>query len=273
MKRSLLPKIARADMAMTLALSEPQTVRWDPYLISTEAAARDGGYVINGVKLFVSDAHVADHFICAARTSGSPADKDGITLFLVDAKKPGIGILPLQTVAGDKQFEVAFTDVRARSADIVGALDKGGEHLDTILQHAAICKCAEMVGGATRVLEMSAAYAKERKQFGKPIGSFQAIQHHCANMLIDLEGSRYITYKAAWMLGQRIPCAKEVSIAKAWVSDMYRKVTALGHQVQGGSSFMEEHEMPLFSRRAAASAVAFGDAKHHRGLVARSLGL
>jgi alkylation response protein AidB-like acyl-CoA dehydrogenase len=273
MKRRWLPKIARADTILTLALSEPQTFQWDPYLISTAATAQGDGYRISGVKLFVPEAHVAEHIICAARTSGLPSDTQGITLFLVNAKEPGIVIQPLKTIAGDKQFEVAFENVSVRATDVIGELNHGGEHLDRILQYAAICKCAEMVGGAGKVLEMSAAYAKERKQFGKPIGSFQAIQHHCANMLIGLEGSRYITYKAAWMLGEKIPCAREVSVAKAWVSDMYRNVVALGHQVQGGSAFMEEHEMPLFSRRAAAAAVAFGDARYHRRVVARALGL
>jgi 3-oxocholest-4-en-26-oyl-CoA dehydrogenase beta subunit len=273
MKSNLLPKIAKADTAMTLALAEPQTVQWAPHLIATTAAAQGGGYTINGIKLFVPEAHVADHIICAARTAGDSADTHGKTLFLVDAKKPGIGLQPLQTIAGDKQFEVAFENVSVAPTDILGELNQGGEHLDTILQYAAVCKCAEMIGGAAKVLEMSAAYAKERKQLGKPIGSFQAIQHHCANMLIDLEGSRYITYKAAWMLGEKISCTREVSVAKAWVSDMYRKVAALGHQVQGGSAFMEEHEMPLFSRRSAAAAVAFGDARYHRSVVARSLGL
>jgi 3-oxocholest-4-en-26-oyl-CoA dehydrogenase beta subunit len=272
-KKELLPKIAKADIAMTLALTEPQTTQWAPWIIYTAATGHREGYVINGIKLFVPDAHVADYFICAARTSGNAADRHGVTLFLVDAMKPGIKLQPLKTIAGDKQFEMTLADVSVRSADIVGELNKGSEHLELILQYAAISKCAEMVGGAARVLEMSAAYAKERKQFGKPIGSFQAVQHHCANMLIELEGSRYITYKAAWMLDQKIPCRREVSIAKAWVSDMYKKVTSLGHQVQGGSAFMEEHEMPLFSRRAAAAAVAFGDAKYHRSLVAESLGL
>ncbi|MCP4024169.1 MAG: acyl-CoA dehydrogenase, partial [Desulfobacteraceae bacterium] len=197
----------------------------------------------------------------------------GISVFLVDTQTPGIEILPLKTVGGDKQSEVIFNNVKVPSSNILGKLDQGSIYLKTILKYAAICKCAEMVGGADKVLEMASAYAKERKQFGKQIGSFQAIQHHCANMLIDLEGSRYITYKAAWMLWNNVSCDREISIAKAWVSDMYKKVTALGHQIQGGAAFMEEHDMPLYSRRAIATAIAFGDAVYHRKEVARLIGL
>jgi alkylation response protein AidB-like acyl-CoA dehydrogenase len=242
-------------------------------LITVEAAADSDGYVINGTKLFVADAQAADYIICAARTSGSRADPTGITLFLVDAKTSGIELKPLRTIGGDKQFEIGFKDVRVRNENILGQLDQGGAHLKRILQVAAVGKCAEMVGGAARVLEMSSAYAKERQQFGKPIGSFQAVQHHCANMLIDLEGSRYITYKAAWMLDNRLACDKEVAIAKAWVSEAYKKTAALGHQVQGGAAFMAEHDMSLFSRRAAAAAVTYGDAGHYREVIAGLIGL
>jgi len=192
---------------------------------------------------------------------------------MVDARSPGIELSPLKTIGGDKQFEVIFKKVKVAKSNILGGLNQGSVLLKDILKYAAICNGAERVGGAEKVLEMASAYAKERRQFKKQIGSFQAIQHHCANMLIDLEGSRYITYKAAWMLGNNIPCDREISIAKAWVSDSYRKIVALGHQVQGGSAFMEEHDMPLYSRRAAAAIVAFGDAGYHREQVACLVGL
>jgi len=269
----LLPKIADGQLVTTLALTEVATTRWDPNLVTVDAAADSGGYVINGTKLFVPDAHVADYIICVARTSGDSADPAGITLFLVNAKTPGIEVRPLQTIGGDKQFEICFKDVKVQGENILGKLNQGGDHLKRILQVAAIGKCAEMAGGAERVLGMSAAYAKERQQFGRSIGSFQAIQHHCANMLIDLEGSRFITYKAAWMLDNHIACDKEVAVAKAWVSEAYKKIAALGHQVQGGAAFMAEHDVTLFSRRAAAAAVTFGDAGYYREVVAGLIGL
>jgi alkylation response protein AidB-like acyl-CoA dehydrogenase len=262
-RRELLPKIATGDMTLTLAIAEPDTTKYDPYLIKTNALPHDNDFVIEGTKLFVPDAHVADWIICAARTAGEQNLKEGITLFVVDRKTPGIECAPLKTIAGDKQSEVLFQKVHAPEQHILGGLNNGGKHLENILQKAAVGKCAEMVGGAQKVLEMAANYAKER----------EAVQHHCANMLIDVEGSRFITYKAAWMLSKGIPCTKEVAAAKAWVGEACRRVSALGHQVQGGTAYIIEHDMPLYSRRAKAAEVSFGDASFYRSIMAQQIGL
>ena len=136
-----------------------------------------------------------------------------------------------------------------------------------------MAKCAEMVGGAQKVLEITTSYAKKREQFGQVIGSFQAVQHHCANMLIDIDGGKYITYQAAWMLSEGIPCDREVAVAKAWVNEAYKRVVTLGHEILGGVGYMAEHDMTLYSRRAKAAEFAFGDAKFHRGVVAKDIGL
>jgi len=140
-------------------------------------------------------------------------------------------------------------------------------------EKAAVAKCAEMVGGLQTTFDMTVAYAKERKQFGKPIGSFQAVQHHCANMVIDVDGARFITYQAAWRIAEGLPAGMEASMAKAWTSEASRRVTVLGHQIHGAISFCEEHDMHLFYRKAKAGAVAFGDGDHHLEKVARQLGL
>jgi len=229
--------------------------------------------VINGTKLFVPDAHVADYMVCAARTSGRAGAREGITLFMVDSKTPGISLTPMKTLAGDKQFEVDFQKVVVPGDHLLGALNQGGAILEQVLRKGAICKCAEMLGGAQKVLEMATEYAKEREQFGRPIGSFQAVQHHCSNMLMDIEGSRYITYKVAWMLEQGISCAKQVSAAKAWTSEAYKRVVGLGHQIMGATGYIIEHDMPLYSRRAKIAELALGDAGFHRELVAKELGL
>ena len=143
--------------------------------------------------------------------------------------------------------------------------------MQRVLQKAAMAKCAEMVGGGQQILDMTVAYAKEREQFGQLIGSFQAVQHHCANMLIDMEGCRWITYKTAWMIDEHMPYDKEVSIAKAWCSEAYRRIVALGHQVFGGIGYMEEHDLPLYFRRARVAEAAFGDASFHRKIVAEHI--
>jgi alkylation response protein AidB-like acyl-CoA dehydrogenase len=130
-----------------------------------------------------------------------------------------------------------------------------------------------MIGGAQKVLEITTSYAKKREQFGKVIGSFQAIQHHCANMLIDIDGGKYITYNAAWMLSEGLPCNREVAAAKVWVNEAYKRVVALGHEILGGVGYMTDHDMTLYSRRAKAAQIAFGDASFYRKIVAQNIGL
>lgn len=268
-----LTKIAGGDMIFTLALNEPGATRYDPPLITVKATAERESYIIDGIKLFVPDANVADYMICVARTEGEPDSREGISLFLVDARSPGIKCTLLKTVARDKQCEVILDRVKVPGRYILGELNKGWTCIEKMLQKAAVAKCAEMVGGAQKVLELTTSYAKKREQFGQVIGSFQAVQHHCANMLIDVDGGKWITYKAAWMLSEGIPCNREVAAAKAWVSEAFKRVVSLGHEVLGGVGYMAEHDMPLYSRRAKAAEFAFGDANFHRKVVAQEIGL
>ena len=272
-RSEFLPKIASGDMIFTLALTEPATTKYAPSLISVKATAEQNDFIIDGTKLFVPDAHIAGYIVCAARTRGDAMSRDGITLFLVDAKTPGISCTQLKTIAGDKQCEVVFNKVKVPGDNILGGLHNGWTHIEKLLQKAAVAKCAEMLGGAQVVLEMTTNYAKERIQFERPIGSFQAVQHHCANMVIDVDGGKFITYKAAWMLSEGIPCTREVAVAKAWVSEAYRRVCLLGHQVMAGVAYMVDHDMPLYSTRAKAAELAFGDANFYQEVVAQELGL
>lgn len=271
--RTFLPKIGAGELVLTMAISEPQNRKYDPFRVGVKAEAKENDFIINGTKLFVPDAHVSDYIICTARTSGDQRSKEGVTLFVVSSKSPGIHMTPMKTLAGDKQFEVDFKEVSVPNDHVLGQIDQGGEILEKILQKGAICKCAEMLGGSQKVLEIATEYAKEREQFGRPIGSFQAVQHHCSNMLMDIEGSRYITYKVAWLLGEGIPCTKQVSAAKAWTSEGYKRVAGLGHQIMGATGYIIEHDMPLYSRRAKIAELALGDAGYHRDVIAKELGL
>lgn len=137
----------------------------------------------------------------------------------------------------------------------------------------ALAKCCEMLGGAQQVLEMTVEYAKTRMQFGRPIGSFQAIQHHCANMAIDVETSRVITYRAAWMASEGLLCTKEVAMAKAWMANAYRRTIALSHQIHGAIAFTTDHDLHLYTRRAKAGEVTFGDIRFQQDKVAQEIGL
>ena len=269
-KRRLLPQICDGQHIVTLALTEP-SARWDAAGIQTTAAQNaDGAWTLNGTKLFVPNAHVADTYIVAARTGDAERD---ITLFFVPGDADGVTQTLLKTIASDRQSEITLDSVSLPSEAALGEVNKGWDTIEKVLAWGAIGKCAEMVGGAEQVLEMTVEYAKQRTQFGRPIGSFQAIQHHCANMATDVEGSRYITYQAAWLLSEGEAAAQEVAMAKAWVSDAYRRICALGHQCHGAIGFTKEHNMQLYSRRAKAAELAFGDTDFHLETVADGLGI
>lgn len=269
-KRRLLPQICDGQHIVTLALTEP-SARWDAAGIQTTAAQNaDGSWTLNGTKLFVPNAHVADTYIVAARTGDAERD---ITLFFVPGDADGVTQTLLKTIASDRQSEITLDGVSLPAEAALGEVNKGWDTIEKVLAWGAIGKCAEMVGGAEQVLEMTVEYAKQRTQFGRPIGSFQAIQHHCANMATDVEGSRYITYQAAWLLSEGEAAAQEVAMAKAWVSDAYRRICALGHQCHGAIGFTKEHNMQLYSRRAKAAELAFGDTDFHLETVADGLGI
>jgi alkylation response protein AidB-like acyl-CoA dehydrogenase len=269
-KEEYLPKISNGEIVLTLALTEP-SARYDASSITVKATANGNDYIISGTKLFIPDAHIADYMLCVARTSEQIKAEDGITIFIVDTKNPGISCKVLDTIK-DKLCEVVFDQVRVPKENILGQLDRGWSELRKTIERASVAKCCEMVGGAQQVLEMTVTYAKERVQFGRPIGSFQAIQHHCADMMIYVDGSRLITYRAAWMLSQGIPCTKEVAVAKAWTGEAYRKVIFLGHQVHGGIGFTLDYDLQLYFRRAKAAEVTFGDANFYSDIVADEMG-
>jgi len=271
-KKEFLPKISNGDLILTLAQTEP-SAKYDPASITVKAVPDKDDYVISGTKLFVDNAHIADYIICVARTKNGASPEEGITLFLVDTGTAGLTTTLLKTIAGDKQCEVIFDNVRVPKKNMLGELDKGWPVVEKTLEKATVALCAQMVGGAQAALDMSVAYAKDRLQFGRPIGSFQAIQHYCANMVTDVDGSKYITYEAAWKVSEGLPATMEVSMAKAWVSEAYRRVTLLGHQIHGGIGFCIDHDMPLYFKRAKAGEPTFGDADWHREIVATQLGL
>jgi alkylation response protein AidB-like acyl-CoA dehydrogenase len=156
---------------------------------------------------------------------------------------------------------------------VLGKIGQGWRVLEKIILMAAVAKSAEMSGGARRVVEVAVQYVKEREQFGRPVGAFQAVQHHCANMLTYADTIKYMALHAAWKIGSGLPFEKDASMCKAWVSDSYRKLVGLGHQVIGGMGFMEEHDMHFYFERAKTAEVMFGDADFHREMVAQRMGL
>jgi alkylation response protein AidB-like acyl-CoA dehydrogenase len=271
-KKEFLPKVANGEMIFTLALTEP-SADYNAASIKTKATARNDGYVINGTKLFVPDANVANYILCVARTKEGKNPEDGVAVFLVDTKSPGVKCTLLKTLARDKQCEIIFDNVTVPKKNILGKPGQGWPIVEGAIQKATVAKCAEMVGGAQAALEMAVRYAKERVQFGRPIGSFQAIQHYCANMVTDVDGSRFITYKAAWEVSEGLPATMDVAIAKAWTSEAYGRVTLLAHQIFGAIGFTMDHDIHLYYRRAKAGEIMFGDGDFQRAIVASELGL
>jgi len=269
-KQEYVSRIANGELIMSLALTE-ESGRYDPEGIQMRASPKGDSFVLDGRKLFVPDAHVSEWIICVARTSEAPSPAEGISLFLVKNEGPGVVCKVLPSLAKDKQSEVRFQGVSVPAARVLGSLGTGWKSLEGVLRRAAVAKSIEMVGGAQQVLEMTVAYAKERVQFDRPIGGFQAVQHHCANMAIDIDVARHLAYLAAWKLDEGMPCIAEAAAAKAWTSDAYRRVASLGHQVHGAIGFTLDHDMQLYSRRAKAAEVALGDADFHRSILAYEL--
>jgi alkylation response protein AidB-like acyl-CoA dehydrogenase len=268
-KQEYLPKLIRGEKVFTLALTEPGCHHYDASSVTIKATADGSNYIINGTKLFVPNAHIADYLLCVARTK----PKDGITIFLADAKNPKINYTVLKTIADDKLCEVVFDQMPVPKASILGRMDEGWDAVQKIIERAAVGKCCEMVGNMQQVLEMTVDYAKERKQFDRPIGSLQVIQHYCADIATDVDGARFSTYQAAWMLSERLPCTKEVAIAKAWTSQASQRVVALAHQIHGAIGVTIEHDLHYYTKRAKAAELAFGDANFYREVVANEMGL
>jgi alkylation response protein AidB-like acyl-CoA dehydrogenase len=270
-KQYMLPKIAAGEVIMTLALTEP-SAKWDADGVQLEAKKSGSDYVLNGTKLFVPDAHVTDNMIVAARTSKGKSPEEGVTLFFVDSKADGISYEVLKTIAADKQCEVTFKDVKIPADWVLGEVDKGWPIAERVKKLATVAACAYLVGLAQMDFDVTLNYAKERVQFGRPIGSFQAIQHKLADAVIDVDGSRFITYKAAWSLQEGEPDADlMVSMAKAWTSDASRRVVAQGQQIHGGIGFTKEYKIQLYFRRQKWMELMWGDADYHRELVAQKL--
>jgi alkylation response protein AidB-like acyl-CoA dehydrogenase len=271
-----LPKIAGGEARATLALTEEHGL-WDAAGIQLAAKPSKGGYTLTGTKLFVPDGHTADVLVVAART-GKPTAEDpqaGVSLFLVPRDTRGVSVTPLPTMDQTRKLsEVTLARVELGPEALLGTADRGWSPLARVLDRATVALCAEMCGGAQKVLEMCTDYAKIRTAFGKPIGTYQAVKHKCADMLVAVENAKSITYYAAWAVDEGVPEAPlAAAMAKAYVSDAYRKAATDGIQLHGGIGFTWEHDLHLYFKRAKSSEVTFGDATHHRERVASLINL
>lgn len=265
-KKDLLPKLTSGELIMIPCFIEPDPTMGD-IKIKERVNLKEGHYLLSGTRLFVPYARSADWFLYESKT------KEGKTLFLVKSGNPGISCNLLETLASDKQCEVVLDRVSLPASYVLRRRGKSAEIKKHIEQWGALCESAYILGLLEKVLEMTVKHAKSRVQFGKPIGSFQAIQHRCADMVTEIDKLKFLTYHAAWKLTEGIPAGKEISMAKARASDASRRVTLQGIKIHGGIGITQEFDLQFYFRRAKAAEVAFGDGDIHREHVAQCLGL
>jgi alkylation response protein AidB-like acyl-CoA dehydrogenase len=269
-KARLLGPIATGEGTATLAHTEAGG-ELGPQGIQMAARADGNSFLLNGTKRFVLDAHVADTLVVAVRTSEDDSPQRGISLLAVDSSSDGVSVSQLRAMDMTRRLcDVTFEGVRVGSDSLLGEVDRGWLPLERALHKSAALLSAECVGGAQQVLDLSVAYAKERVQFGRPIGSFQAIKHKCADMLVDVELGRSAMYFAAWAAAtDDEELALSASMAKAYCGEAYSRVASDGIHVHGGIGFTWEHDMHLYFKRAKTNEVLLGDPAYHREQVAR----
>ncbi|MBI2525060.1 MAG: acyl-CoA/acyl-ACP dehydrogenase [Candidatus Rokubacteria bacterium] len=263
-KDTWLPAIASGEKRATAALIE-ETLDWDPASTTATAVRSGDGWKVSGLKRFVPWAHVADVVLVPAR------GPEGLSLFLVDPRQAGVTLSRMVGIdLGSRWSELRLENVGVGANAVVGQPGGAGPLLEALLRRAAVCASAEMLGAARRCVDMSVEYAKVREQFGQPIGSFQAIRHRCAEMLLETENSHSAVYYAAWALEAGAEdAAVAASICKSYVSESARRACGDAIQVHGGIGFTWEYDLHLYMKRAKALEPLFGDAEFHRELVAR----
>jgi alkylation response protein AidB-like acyl-CoA dehydrogenase len=263
LQKELLPDVCAGDRILALALQERG--RFAPYAIETTATRDGGGYRIRGEKLFVLDGHVADQIVVTTRTSGSPGDRDGLSLFVLDANTEGVSVQRTLLVDGRGAARVRFEDAAVDGARILGGVDVGAEVLDTVLDRATIGLSSEMLGTFEEAFERTLTYLKTREQFGVKIGTFQGLRHRAAHMFSELEFTRSVVRNARSAIDEgRDDVSQCASAAKARCSDAAVLIGGEALQMHGGIGMTDEEEIGLFAKRLKAAEVTLGDASYHR---------
>ena len=269
-KQDILPAVADGEMVLTWAVHE-RDARLIPEAMNLEAKADGDGWILNGTKMFVDNFVVAQRCLVACRTSPASDANQGISLFLVDPNGTGVNQTALVTLAKDKQSRVDFKDHRIESAALVGEIDQGWPIIEAMLDRGTALLCCQMVGAARKDSEMAIEYAKNRVAFGRPIGSFQSVQHMLADMLLHVDGGEMLTFEALWKLDQGLPASVEVSQAKAFCNEKCESVVRTSQVIHGGIGFMMEFDLHLWFRRVTAWTMRMGTTYDHRAKIASAL--
>jgi len=269
-KQDILPAVSDGVMVLTWGIAE-RDPRLIPEAMTLQATADGDGWVLNGTKMFVDNFVVAQRCLVAARTTPASDSNQGISLFLVDTNGTGVNQTALTTLAKDKQSRVDFKDHRVESTALVGELNQGWPIVEAMLDRATALLCCQMTGAARKDAEMAIEYAKNRVAFGRPIGSFQSVQHMLADMLLHVDGGEMLTFEALWKMDEGLPASVEVSQAKAFCNEKCESVVRTSQVIHGGIGFMMEFDLHLWFRRVTSWTMRLGTTYDHRARIASAL--
>ena len=269
-KGTYLPRIIAGETVIAFALQESNGY-YDPRGVTTRAETAGDGFVLSGAKMFVEFASGADLLLVVARSEGEAPSSDGLTMFLVDPKGTGVTMTPLPTMARDRQYQVVLEGVRVPRENVLGPVGQAWSLLEGVVQRGAVTFCAYTVGAAEKMHEMATNFAKDRVQFGRPIGSFQLIQSYLAQLIIEIWGAETLTYYAAWCLDEGLPARGMIAKAKAFAGDTIKRTTDIGSQIFGGIGYIEDVDSTLFLRRGKQYQLAMGDTGYWEDIVAEEI--
>ena len=269
-QQSVIPKVCSGDSVLTWALTE-RDPRFLPETIQTQATEQGDNFVINGTKMFVDNFGASEKCLVVCRTSPASDSNQGLSLLLVNSSSAGITNIPLTTLAKDKQSQVIFENVSVPKANLIGQVDQGWPIAVAMIELATLLLCAQMVGATRKDAEMAIEYAKNRAAFGRPIGSFQSIQHLCADMTLWVDGAQMLTYEALWKMDEGLPFAVEISQAKSFCNDKCEAVVRSSQVIHGGIGFMMEFDLHLWFRRVTSWTMRLGTSFEHRSKIAKAL--
>ncbi len=273
-KATLLPRVARGEISFCFALTEPHSGS-DAAALTMRATEAADSYVISGQKVFTSGMDISDYCLLVTRTSVKEKQQQGITNFLVDTKLPGIEVRKIQTL-GQRAIgttQVFYNDVKVPKTAVLGQVDRGWEAVDAYLWYERLCLSAARTGAASAAFDYALEYAKTRKQFGRPIGKFQAISHKLADMKVMLEVSRMLVYRFAWLLARGEATRQDAAVLKLYTSESYKSISDLGLQILGGYGYCIEYPLQRFFRDSRLATIGAGTSEIQRNIIARGLGL
>jgi alkylation response protein AidB-like acyl-CoA dehydrogenase len=273
-KRSLLPRVARGELSFCFGLTEPQAGS-DAASISTRAVRSGDHFVVNGQKVFTSGMDLSDYCLLVARTSTGEKKQQGITAFLVDTKLPGIEVRKIETLGqrAIKTTQVFYSDVKVPASMVLGTVDQGWQAVDAYLWYERLCLAAARTGAAMAAFDYALDYAKNRQQFGRPIGKFQAISHKLADMKVMLDVSRMLVYRFAWLMQEGKATRHDAAVLKLYTGEAYKSVSDMGLQILGGYGYCMEYPMQRFFRDSRLAVIGAGTSEIQRNIIARGLGL